>query len=306
MRAYVGVTDRDWFELLRNQQYLDEVNFWQPSGNRQFRALRPGELFLFKLHSPNNFIVGGGFFAHSSLLPVSLAWESFEKSNGANNLHEMRTRIEKYRRKAEEKQVDYRIGCILLEMPFFFPPEKWIPVPNDWNSNIVQGKGYDLSIEPGKSLWNQLRFSLLDDTSENLIKEKQPLYGNPTVIMPRLGQGSFRVLVTDAYDRRCAITNERTLPALEAAHIKPYSANGQHLVNNGLLLRRDIHSLFDLGYLTITPTLNIEVSKKIREEYENGREYYRHHGGVIREPINPNYRPSQEFLQWHNVNIYKG
>jgi len=36
------------------------VNFWQPSGKQQFRALAPGELFLFKLHSPDNFIVGGG------------------------------------------------------------------------------------------------------------------------------------------------------------------------------------------------------------------------------------------------------
>ena len=152
MQAYVGITDRDWFDLLRSLSQLDEVNFWQPSGNRQFRALDPGELFLFKLHSPNNYIVGGGLYAHSSLLPISLAWETFGLSNGARNLSEMRTRVEKYRRQVESRTADYMIGCILLEQPFFLPENAWIPIPSDWDTNIVQGRRYDLSIEPGLSL----------------------------------------------------------------------------------------------------------------------------------------------------------
>jgi putative restriction endonuclease len=40
-------------------------------------------------------------------------------------------------------------------------------------------------------------------------------------VQPRLGQGAFRLLVTDAYQRRCAVTGERTLPVLDAAHIRP-------------------------------------------------------------------------------------
>src|SRR5438105_11911551 len=99
MRLFVGVTDGDWYELLARQPNLDEVNFWQPGGNRQFQQLAPGELFLFKLHSPDNFIVGGGIFAHSSLLPVSLAWETFGKPNAAPTLEGMPTRTEKSRRR---------------------------------------------------------------------------------------------------------------------------------------------------------------------------------------------------------------
>jgi HNH endonuclease len=63
-------------------------------------------------------------------------------------------------------------------------------------------------------------------------------------VKPRLGQSSFRVLVTDAYKRRCAITGENTLVALEAAHIVPYSKDGSHEIRNGLLLRADFHRLF--------------------------------------------------------------
>ena len=47
----IAVTDGDWFEMLRQQPNLGEVNFWAPSAG-SFRALQPGELFLFKLHAP--------------------------------------------------------------------------------------------------------------------------------------------------------------------------------------------------------------------------------------------------------------
>ena len=98
MKAFVGITDFDWYQLLASQPHLDEVNFWQPGGRTTFRALQAGELFLFKLHAPLNAIVGGGFFAHATRLPVSLAWESFRIANGANTLAQMRARIEHYRK----------------------------------------------------------------------------------------------------------------------------------------------------------------------------------------------------------------
>lgn len=56
MRLYVGVTDNDWFRFLAERR-PDELNFWRPGGGRAFRALEPGEPFLFKLHSPLNVIV---------------------------------------------------------------------------------------------------------------------------------------------------------------------------------------------------------------------------------------------------------
>ena len=70
-------------------------------------------------------------------------------------------------------------------------------------------------------------------------------FGEPTLVRPRLGQGASASVVTDAYQRRCAVTKERTLPVLEAAHIKPYADGGEHRIDNGLLLRRDLHTLRD-------------------------------------------------------------
>ncbi len=122
----------------------------------------------------------------------------------------------------------------------------------------------------------------------------------------RLGQGAFRVLVTDAYQRRCAVTGERTLPVLEAAHIKPYALAGPHSVTNGILLRSDLHKLFDLGYVTITPALRLEVSRRLKEEWQNGREYYAYHGkDLICRPTEAFNFPNRNFLEWHNENAFK-
>ena len=53
LKLFVGITDRDWYELLRRLPGLDEVNFWAPGGT-SFKAPSPGELFLFKLHAPDH------------------------------------------------------------------------------------------------------------------------------------------------------------------------------------------------------------------------------------------------------------
>ena len=303
MRIFVGVTDGDWYQLLAGTPGIDEVNFWQPSGSSHFRALSPGELFLFKLHSPRNFIVGGGFFAHFSLLPVTLAWAAFETKNGARSLDEMRHRIEKYRRRGPDGRDDYTIGCILLEQPFFFNRDLWLPIPEGWAPNIVRGKGYDTADEVGLRLWHEVEERLpLQPLASDHVAER---YGSPVLVRPRLGQGTFRILVTDAYERRCAVTRERTLPVLQAAHIKPYSEGGEHDLRNGLLLRSDLHALFDQGYVTVTPGLRVEVSRRIREEFENGRDYYAMHGRRVELPRRPFDRPSADMLRWHNDKVFR-
>jgi putative restriction endonuclease len=139
------------------------------------------------------------------------------------------------------------------------------------------------------------------------MQDREPIYGKSILTRVRLGQGAFRVLVTDAYTRRCSISGERTLPVLEAAHIKPYALSGPHAISNGLLLRSDVHKLFDSGYLTVTSEHKIEVSKRIKEEFENGKEYYQFHGKeLLYLPTEIKERPRIEFVQWHNENIYKG
>lgn len=310
MRAYVAIADGDWFRHLAAQPGLDEANFWKPASQKGFKALEPGELLLFKLHAPDNFVAGGGVFAHFSRLPCSLAWEAFGEKNGAGTLPEMRARIEKYRRAAPSRE-NYTIGCVLLVQPFFLPRERWVPVPPDFSSNTQVGKRYDLETGFGLELWRELQAAMVavsvDRALDISTARETPAGGGatPRLVTPRLGQGSFRVMVTDAYDRRCVVTGERTLPALEAAHIKPYAESGGHRLSNGLLLRADIHALFDRGYVTVTPQRRFEVSPRIREEFENGRDYYRLAGAEVRAPLRPQWGPDPQLLRWHNENVFR-
>jgi len=310
MKSFVGVTDNDWFRVVSSLPDIDEVNFWQPGGGSTFKILQPGEPFLFKLHSPLNFIVGGGFFAHWTRLPISLAWEAFGEKNGARSLGEMRNLIVKHRATEKNNFEDFQIGCVLLEQPFFFDRSEWIPPPADWKTPTQQGKHYDLASEPGKSLWEQVQIRLANKQKhfqpETRIEEGAR-YGSPTLVTPRLGQGSFRILVTDAYGRACAITEEHTLPVLEAAHIKPFAEGGPNKIFNGLLLRSDVHRLFDKGYITVTPELRIEVSRRLKEEFENGRSYYPFDGKPLNHfPSDKQDWPSRELLAWHNENAFRG
>lgn len=300
----IAVTDGDWFEMLRRQSDLDEVNFWAPSA-ASFRALQPGELFLFKLHAPRNFIVGGGIFAYANALPCSLAWEAFGEANGARSAAEMRARIAKYRRADPAERSDFAIGCRILTQPFFFDEADWIDVPESWSPNIVSFKTYNTGDAEGLALWEAINDRLSRRPVPGMA-EDHARFGDPHLIRPRLGQGAFRVLVTDIYGRRCAVTEERTLPALEAAHIRPYGDGGAHEARNGMLLRRDIHSLFDAGYVTVTPDLDFEVSRRIKEEFENGRHYYALHGHRISAPEDPSLQPDPNALSWHNEHCFRG
>jgi len=311
LRAYVGITDYNWYRYLSARSDLEEVNFWKPGGGTAFRALEPGGLFLFKLHSPRDFIVGGGYFAHYSAIPASLAWEAFLTNNGAQTFEEMRDRIAAYRREGIGPSDDPTVGCILLEQPFFFAESDWIPVPADWKPQTQQGKGYDLIQGLGRSLWEavQLRLSARAipalAASSDLREKAGSAYSAPTLTRPRLGQGSFRVVVTDSYERRCAVTGERTLPVLEAAHIKPFNLVKAHDPRNGLLLRSDIHTLFDKGYVTVTPDCRFDVSRRLKEDWENGRDYYGMRG-KIRVPRDPQLRPDPGYLEWHAQNVFLG
>jgi putative restriction endonuclease len=74
-----------------------------------------------------------------------------------------------------------------------------------------------------------------------------------------------------------------------------------HETQNGLLLRSDFHKLFDLGMVTVTPEYRVQVSGKIKEEWFNGKAYYRLHGQeLLNMPAVAADRPNPEYLRWHN------
>jgi putative restriction endonuclease len=312
MRFYLGVTDNGWYSFLAAQN-REDVNFWQPGGSAGFKVIAPGAPFLFKLKSPINAVGGIGFFSSHTFLPISVAWDVFGQGNGCNSFADLQRMIFAYRK--NDGNMNPTIGCIVLTNPIFFEQQDWIETPADWSKSIVQGKSYSTEEQAGRDLWTKIERQLqkylypVEDEKKNqlILEEPAAQYGNSVLTKVRLGQAAFRVLVTDAYNRKCAISGEKTLPVLDAVHIKAYAESGPHFISNSLLLRSDLHKLFDSGYLTITTDLRVEVSRRIKEEFQNGKEYYQYHGSSIANlPPRIQDRPDSEFIQWHNEHIYVG
>jgi len=313
MVGTIAITDEGWYQFLAQRPDVTELNFWTPSARRAFRAPQFSP-FLFKLRAPYNSICGFAYFAQFSRLPDWLAWETFGFGNGCRSLAEMHARIQTIRMRIgyDEATGSDEIGCIQLVSPIFFSSDEWIPQPSDWRPRTQTPVKYDLAVGEGRRVWEACLARAASapasiSESEFLVSvERGPRYGDPRTVLPRLGQGTFRIAVLDAYGRGCAVTEEHSLPALEASHIRPYAQDGPHEVRNGLLLRADLHRLFDTGYVTITPDLRFEISRRLRDEYHNGRSYYPLRGAHVQVPIAISHRPDKTFLEWHNERCFRG
>ena len=315
-RGYIALTDPEWYAFLLEQRRLDEVNFWQPHGSRAFKVLKRGEPLFFKLRAPDRAIAGFGFFERYESLSAWMAWDLFEQMNGAPDFQSMLARILRLRGKDSlESQVgDFKIGCIMIAAPIFFGRDEFVPPPSDWApTGIQQGKTYDLATGEGLRVWEDcLSRARRGEHYWNVEPEARvmpngsPRYGAAVPVRPRLGQGLFTFAVRDAYEGACAVTHEHTVPVLEAAHIKPYGQGGEHRVDNGLLLRRDLHRLYDRGYVTVTPDYTFRVGDRLRDEFQNGRSYYGLDKARIAVPKHEILRPNRELLAWHEERVFKG
>lgn len=162
----------------------------------------------------------------------------------------------------------------------------------------------------GKNLWPAIGFTTFDAGEQivkavsNFLLNKKPVErpspeskADPVVlatIQCRRGQPEFRQRLLAVYDGRCVITGCSVVEALEAAHIVPYAADGAYATSNGLLMRADIHTLFDLHLLSICPDKNkVQLNPRLQAAYGQLE------GQVLRTPLDQADKPAQDGLARH-------
>lgn len=314
---FIANTDKAWFDFLASRAIggrVDEVNFWQPKATSPMKGdLLPGEPVFFRLKKPFYAIAGYGFFAHFAPVDLHAAWDAFGWKNGDPDKARFFGRIGRYR------GIDLispgaplkPIGCTVLRDAIFWPQDRWISwtESDGWAPNIVQGKTERDPIRAARlaaeiaadqrGIPEDLagRFLPLDvDEREFALRE----------VSTREGQGAFRLRLLRAYGNQCAITGEHTVPVLDAAHIQPYLGPRSNHVQNGLLLTKEFHALFDQGYVGVTPDYQVRVSEQLRAEWKNGKRYYPYDGQkLIYLPSEPDLRPSRDALAWHFERVFK-
>ncbi|HEX5009334.1 MAG TPA: HNH endonuclease [Planctomycetota bacterium] len=334
MRALVSNTDKSWFDFLLDlarktgesrsasphaggagqppaAPRLDEVNFWRPRDQQALKSIQPGDPFFLRLKRPHYRIAGWGFFAQWRLLPFSLAWELFGEKNGAAEFGAFRRNVQRLRGDDPAAPGALPLGCVVLRDVTFLPEDRWLQwgATRDWARNIVTEKAYALGAGAGRELASLLQSNAAqsppDLEGEFQLLDVDDRTWERRLVAQRDAQGTFRSRLLEAYGNRCALTGERVVPVLEAAHIQPYLGPASNHVQNGILLKADLHKLYDAGYVDITPDYKFRVSERVEEEFENGREYYALVGREVRRPGEEKYWPSRDALAWHGERMYR-
>ena len=315
--AFVANTDWDWFEFLSDhadaKRHVDEVNFWSPRATRPMAKFILGEPVFFRLKKPRYAVAGHGFFAGFHVVDLDTAWDMFTWKNGDPSKDRFLSRIGKYRGVDLRNPRSLRepIGCMVLRDAVFWPQERWLPWGDDagWSANIVQGRTETTTANVDR-LMSALRAEELElpaDLADSFIPldvDERRVAATTSIV--REGQGAFRLRLLHAYDGRCAITGEHTEPVLDAAHIQPYVGAKSNHIQNGLLLTKEFHALFDRGYVTVTPDLEVCVSTRLKSEWKNGKRYYPYDGErLVVVPGSKSERPSPEALEWHNHTVFR-
>lgn len=313
--AFVALTDKAWFDYLSARSengHLDEVNFWQPRATAPMKKMAPGEPIFFRLKKPDYAIAGYGFFAHFQVLDLDLAWQTFSEKNGDPTRERFYERIGAYRG-IELLQPTARrdpIGCTVLRDAVFWPSDRWIPWGNarSWPPNVVQGRtereptNVTLLMDAIRADHAQPPPELVNDNFQLLGVDERTWSIRGQAV--REGQGTFRVRLLQAYGQ-CAITGEHTQIVLDGAHIQPYLGPRSNHPQNGVLLTKEFHALFDAGYVTITPELKVRVSERLRLDWHNGHRYYPFDGRPLAiVPSDHALRPSRDALEWHGKNRF--
>lgn len=308
MEPYVAVTNPDWFFHLRTQAgeggTLDEVNFWNPGG-KPLKGFRLGDPVFFRLKAPFRRIAGYGFFAAFHPLRLAEAWEFFGSKNGCEDPFALAA--------ITGRDLADRVGCTILRRVVLWPDARHIAwgESDGWKGAGPQRGKTERQPALVRRLLDEITFDAVQLPEELREEAFQPLEADERQIMlaqtiHREGQGAFRTRMLDAYQGRCAITGEHTEIVLDAAHIQPYLGARSNHVQNGMLLTKEFHALFDRGYVTVTPEHEVRVSSHLRSEWSNGHRYYPHDGQRLLVPESPAERPSPEALEWHGQRIFKG
>ncbi|MEU5420760.1 HNH endonuclease signature motif containing protein [Streptomyces sp. NPDC020667] len=149
----------------------------------------------------------------------------------------------------------------------------WVDMPGILDGRTLRqlcdSPGSQLSMRPMH--WEVLREAIARTGAPTTVQiadtAHRAIHGGhrQAVVRARVGQAAFRRQLLETLGEVCAFTGPAPAAALEAAHLYSYATSGEHHSEGGLLLRRDIHRLFDLGLIAVNPaTLTADVAGRLR------------------------------------------
>ncbi len=293
MTAVYASTTRLWFDALARLR-PEKVAFWQPTPARPLR-LHPGERWYFKeLGAP--LVLGFGTYSGWERLTIEDLFETYGIAAGYATKADLIAALQIF---DPDKGAGSEIGNVVLNdfTPFEHPIALGSVGLNDLNVRFNYIEGDD----PIAAYVGGLRAG--QPATHFELRNAERAERAAATRKVRVGQGAFRRLLIGTYGAVCAFTGPQLEETLQAAHIQPYVDAESNHIRNGLLLRADMHLLFDLGLLTLTSDCRIEVSKKL-----SGRDPSVEclHGTVATLKSVDGVKPSPPAIEFHRAEVFVG
>lgn len=302
-----------WYEILNRQYEIlgsTVVNCWRATNDAISDALlhlEPGSMVMFmteNMHTDFKYkIVGGGFFTGFRNLKPDDAWDVYGTRNGCLDYEQFLDAV-----KEESGSADANINSLILSNIFFFDPRKCVHVPEELVTDFDKDSRFVFNMTDPIA---QYLHSLVMVARKPLVNQEgrnfQGMYFMAAHANSRDHQAIFDAKVNAAYNFCCAITGTRVSPVLEVAHIKPFFDTKFQTVQNGILLRSDLHKLFSAGFITLDYRSISDIRVKTSKQYQSifGNEYQCFDGKNINLPEDINLRPLHEYITWHNENRFE-
>ena len=200
--------------------------------------------------------------------PIMQSWYAKSDSSPTSHIPQIDRRLQE-----RTSRNSTTVGSEPRREPFLFDKTsdaKWYLTQDGWKyvideiipklgSEIEEKYGLSEKLSQDPTLPDLFAFNESDESGLNYHLVSR-------IIKQRRGQPDFRRKLLSAYGGVCSVTGSNATEALEAAHITPVAQRGSMAISNGILMRADVHTLFDLGLLTINPdTMRVELSESLRD-----------------------------------------
>ncbi|MBP8661613.1 MAG: HNH endonuclease [Mesotoga sp.] len=269
----LALTDVEWFKYLREWQ-PPIINFWTPTA-WAVNKINPGDLFYFFLKSPYRRVGGYATFVYSVRFTLADAWKKFANGNGEASLDRVLERLRSINKAIDPDSI---IGCIILKDAVYFSDKDFIAVEE-------LGTTFSLGIQKFKYLTG----AAYEENTRDSVALREHFGREYSYGRARVASGAFRESLLNIYGK-CMVTGADYPLVLMAARIDPDSEDNNP--RNGLLLRSDIHTLFNANLLTVNQDYRVELSQILENTSYEGLE-----GKGIYMPKEPGLYPSQEALK---------
>lgn len=270
-----------------------EIVLWRLAGRYLISRIRPGDLIAF---SVGGVIVGVAVYSYSLSLGYADAWKEFGPGLGVKTIDGLEQLVDCKRRQAGADTpaiITCRVVTDFSRLDASFLDLTDLP-------RAESGGRLSMATDLGQQIvtrWQAHQRQRIGLEDASLVTPDPEVRSRRSEIRP--GQRLFHDRAMTNYEGACIVSGETAAPALIAAHIHPFAISGNHDLTNALLLRSDLHPLFDQGYWTIGRDGRVRFSSKFQEDYPNSRYALIYGDRWLKALRVAPVGPSRDMLDWH-------